>query len=118
MIQEFEDNIRVFIYLSRCLLDTKTRYTELDQMCLCLYFTCTKLRHYLIKVEARIICKVVVIKHMLLAPILKGQLGKWMHALSKFDLCNQLAKHVKGHALVDLIIKRTPPPTFIVGLRT
>jgi hypothetical protein len=37
---------------------------------------------------------------------LKGQLGKWMFALSEFDIRYQLAKAVKGQALADLITER------------
>ena len=36
-------------YLSRVLNPTKTRYSPIEKICLVLYFTCTKLRHYLIK---------------------------------------------------------------------
>jgi hypothetical protein len=43
---------------------------------------------------------------MLLAPVLKGRLGKWMFALSEFDIRYQLAKVVKGQALADLIAQR------------
>ena len=83
-------------YLSRCLLDAETRYSEMERLYLCLCFTCTKLRHYLLNVETRIVCKADVIKHMLSAPILKGRLGKWMYALSEFDIHFQPAKAVKG----------------------
>jgi hypothetical protein len=40
---------------------------------------------------------------MLLALVLKGRLGKWMFALSEFDIRYQPAKAVKGQALADLI---------------
>jgi ribonuclease HI len=56
--------------------------------------------------EMIVICKSNVIKHMLSAPMLKGQLGKWMFALSEFDIRYQLAKAVKGQALADLIAER------------
>jgi ribonuclease HI len=38
--------------------------------------------------------------------MLKGQLGKWMFALSEFDIRYQPAKAVKQQALVDLIAER------------
>ena len=56
--------------------------------------------------ETIVICKSDVIKHMLLAPILKGRMGKWMFALSEFDIRYQPAKAVKGQALADLIADR------------
>jgi hypothetical protein len=78
----------------------------MEKLCLCLFFTCTKLRHILLSAEIIIICKSDVIKYMLSAPVLKGRLEKWMFALSEFDIRYQPAKAVKGQALADLIAER------------
>jgi hypothetical protein len=43
LIQEFKGKERVIFYLSRGLLDPKTRYSPIEKLCLCLYFSCTKL---------------------------------------------------------------------------
>ena len=43
LMQEFEGKERVIFYLSRRLLDPETRYSPIKKLCLCLYFTCTKL---------------------------------------------------------------------------
>jgi hypothetical protein len=43
---------------------------------------------------------------MLSASVLKGQLEKWMFALSEFNIRYQPVKAVKGQALVDLIAER------------
>jgi len=43
LIQEFQGKERVVFYLSRCLLNAEIRYNEMEPLCLCLYFTCTKL---------------------------------------------------------------------------
>ena len=88
------------------MLDAETRYSEIEKLCLCLFFTCTKLHHILLSVETIVICKSDVIKHMLSAPVLKGQLGKWMFALSEFNIRYQPAKAVKGQALADLVADR------------
>ena len=85
------------------MLDAETRYPEIKKLCLFLFFTCTKLRHILLSAETIVICKSDVIKHMLSAPVLKGRLGKWMFALSEFDIRYQPAKAVKGQALADLV---------------
>ena len=106
LIQKHDDQERVVFYLSRRILDAETRYPEIEKLCLCLFFTCTKLRHILLSAETIVICKSDVIKHMLSAPILKGRLGKWMFALSEFDIRYQPAKVVKGQALADLIAVR------------
>jgi ribonuclease HI len=105
-VQLYDNKEREVFYLSRRMLDVETRYLDMEKLCLCLFFTCTKLRHILLSAEVIIICKSDVIKHMLLAPVLKGRLGKWMFALSEFDIQYQPAKAVKGQALVDLIAER------------
>ncbi|KAK1652250.1 hypothetical protein QYE76_070055 [Lolium multiflorum] len=106
VVQVYDGLERVAFYLSRRMLDAETRYPEIEKLCLCLFFTCTKLHHILLSAEIVIICKSDVIKHMLSAPVLKGRLGKWMFALSEFDLRYQPAKAVKGQALADLIAER------------
>ena len=55
LIQEFEGKERVVFYLSRRLLDLETRYSPIEKLCLCLYFSCTKLRHYLLSVECTVV---------------------------------------------------------------
>ena len=42
-------------YLSRVLNSTETRYAPIEKLCLALYFTCTKLRHYLIKSQVYVV---------------------------------------------------------------
>jgi hypothetical protein len=86
VVQVYEGKEKIVFYLNRRMLDTETRYHEIEKLCLCLFFTCTKLRHILPSVEIIIICKSDVIKHMLSAPLLKGRLRKWMFALSDFDI--------------------------------
>jgi ribonuclease HI len=106
VIQVHDDKERVVFYLSRRMLDAETRYPNIEKLCLCLFFTCTKLHHILPSAEIIVICKSDVIKHMLSAPVLKGRLGKWMFALSEFDIRYQPAKAVKGQALANLIAER------------
>jgi hypothetical protein len=99
------------------MLDAETRYPEIEKLCLCLLFTCTKLRHILLSAETIVICKPDVIKHMLSAPVLKGRLGKWMFALSEFDIRYQPAKAVKGQALADLVAERTSTDIEAISIR-
>jgi len=56
LIQEFEGKERV-IYLRRRLVDAETRYLAIEKLCLCLFFSCVKLRQYLLSAECTIICK-------------------------------------------------------------
>ena len=57
LIQEFEGKERVIYYLSRRLIDAETRYSAMEKSCLCLYFSCIKLRHYLLSAECTVISK-------------------------------------------------------------
>jgi hypothetical protein len=72
VIQVHDGKERVVLYLSRRMLDAETKYPEIEKLCLCLFFTCTKLRHILLSAETVITYKSNVIKHMLSAPVLKG----------------------------------------------
>ena len=103
LMQEFERKEPIVFYLSRRLLDPETRYSPIEKLCLCLYFSCPKLRHYLFSAECTVVSKADVIKHMLSMPILNGRMGKWILALSKFDLRYELAKAVKGHVIADFV---------------
>jgi ribonuclease HI len=106
VIQVHDGKERVMFYLSRRMLDAETRYPDIEKLCLCLFFTCTKLHHILLSTKMIVICKSDVIKHMLSAPVWKGRLRKWMFPLSEFDIRYQPMKAVKGQALADLIAER------------
>jgi len=101
LIQEFEGKERVIYYLSRRLIDTETRYSAIEKLCLCLYFSCIKLRHYLLSTECTVICKDDMVRYMLYMPIMSGRIGKWILALSEFDLRYESAKVVKGQIMAD-----------------
>jgi hypothetical protein len=72
VIQVHDNKERVVFYLSRRMLDAEMRYPNIEKLCLCLFFTCTKLHHILLLAKIIIICKSDVIKYMLSAPVLKG----------------------------------------------
>ena len=103
MIQEFEGKERVVFYLTRRLLDPETRYSPTEKLCLCLYFSCTKLRHYLLSAECTVVSKDDIIKNMLSMPILNGRVGKWILALSEFDLWYELAKAIQGQVIANFV---------------
>jgi hypothetical protein len=114
LIQEFEGKERVIYYVSRRLLDVETRYSPVERLCLCLYFSCTKLRHYLLSAECIIVCKDDVVKYMLSLPILNGRIGKWILALSEFDLRYESANVVKGQVMADFVTHHCGPDVSIV----
>jgi hypothetical protein len=106
VVQVYDGKEKFVFYLSRRMLDTEARYHEIEKLCLCLFFTCTKLWHILLFVEIIVIYKSDIIKHMLSTPVLKGRLTKWVFTLSEFDIQYQPVKAVKGQALADLIAER------------
>jgi len=103
LIQEFEGKERVIYYLSRRLIDAETRYSAIEKLCLCLYFSCIKLRHYLLSAVCTVIYKDDVVRYMLSMPIMSGRISKWILALSEFDLRYEPAKAVKGQIMADFV---------------
>ena len=114
LVQEFEGKERVVYFVSRRLLDAETRYSAVEKLCLCLYFSCTKLRPYLLTAECVVVCKDDVVKYMLSLPILKGRIGKWILALSEFDLTYQSAKAIRGQVMADLVAQHCGPEISVV----
>ena len=73
-------------YLSRTLTEVEQRYTPIEKLCLSLFFSCTKLRYYMLPVIVYIVCKTDVIKYMLSRPIIRGKIAKWSLTLLEFHL--------------------------------
>jgi hypothetical protein len=46
LIQGFEGKERIVAYLRRKLLDPEIRYLTAEKLCLCVYYSCTKFRHF------------------------------------------------------------------------
>jgi len=49
MLPQEDENgvVRAIYYLSRVLNDVETRYSPIEKLCLCLYFSCPKLKQYI-----------------------------------------------------------------------
>ncbi|CAN6554455.1 unnamed protein product [Malus baccata var. baccata] len=90
-------------YLSRILTEVETRYSPVEKLCLVLYFTASKLRHYMLPCHVHIIAKTDVIKYMLSKPMLTGRIGKWILALSEFSFQYVPQRAVKGQAIADFL---------------
>jgi hypothetical protein len=86
LTQEDESKEFVIAYLNRRLLDAKTRYLLIEKLFLSLYYSCTKLRHYLLMNTCTVVCQHDIIKCMLQKHILSGRLGKWAYDLVEYDL--------------------------------
>ena len=84
-------------------MDADIRYSAIEKLCLCLYFSCIKLWHYLLSAECTIMCKDDVLKYMLSMLILNGRIGKGILALSEFDLRYESVKAIKGQIMAVLV---------------
>jgi hypothetical protein len=62
LTQETKGKEYIVSYESRRLLHTETRYTFIEKLCLSLYHTCTKLRHYLLPSTCIATCQTDIIK--------------------------------------------------------
>jgi hypothetical protein len=104
LLQEEDGNEFPVAYVSRHLLDAETRYVFMEQLCLSLYYACSKFRHYINSSSCIVACQYDVIKHRLLKPILSGRIGKWAYALVEYDLAYELLRLLKGQVVADFIV--------------
>src|SRR3954465_11481236 len=105
LAQEDENDIeRAIYYLSRVLNDAETRYNAIEKLCLCLYFSCIKLKYYIKPVDVYVSSHCDVIKHMLSKPILHSRIGNWVLALTEYSLIFQPLKAMKGQIVSDFIV--------------
>jgi hypothetical protein len=104
LLQEEDGKEFLVAYMSRCLLDAETWYVFMEKLCLSLYYSCSKFRHYMVSSSCIVACQYNVIKHMLLMPILSGRMGKWAYALVEYDLAYELLRSMKGQVVADFIV--------------
>ncbi|CAN6678263.1 unnamed protein product [Malus baccata var. baccata] len=103
-------------YLSRILTEVETRYFPVERLCLALYFTASKLRHYMLPCHVHIIAKIDVIKYMLSKPMLTGRIGKWILALSEFSFQYVPQRVVKGQAIADFLAEHQESQDEIINI--
>ncbi|CAN6721119.1 unnamed protein product [Malus baccata var. baccata] len=103
-------------YLSRILTEVETRYSPVEKLCLALYFTANKLRHYMLPCHVHIIAKTDVIKYMLSKPMLTGRIGKWILALSEFSFQYVPQRAVKGQAIADFLAEHQESQDEIINI--
>ncbi|XP_070667444.1 uncharacterized protein [Malus domestica] len=103
---------QVIFYLSRNLNQPEINYSTVEKLCLTLFFTASKLRHYMLPSVTQVIAQIDVIRYMLTRPIVKDQIGKWTMALSEFSLQYVPQKAIKGQALADFLAQHPSPYGF------
>ncbi|XP_016648309.1 PREDICTED: uncharacterized protein LOC103327103 [Prunus mume] len=87
----------------KTLTEVERKYSAIERLCLALYFTAVKLRHYMLPYTIYIIAKTDLIKYMLTRPMLRGRIGKWTLALTEFAFRYVPQKAVKGQAVADFL---------------
>lgn len=95
-----EQKEQAVYYLSRTLNDTKRRYTHIEKLCLTLYFTVIKLRHYLLSNTVYLIARTDIIKYMLSIPILWKINSAYVRILYSV---RSKKKTIKGQTLADFL---------------
>jgi hypothetical protein len=93
LMQLTEGKEHIITYLSRCLIDAKTRYSFIER--LCLSSTCV------------VACQADVIKHMLQQLILRVRIEKWAYALIEYDLAYEALKSIRGQVVADFIVEHS-----------
>ena len=105
LVQENVNGVeRPIYYLSRMLNDAETRYSDIEKLCLCLYFSCIKLKQYIKPVDVYVSSHFDIIKHMLSKPILHSRIGKWALALTEYSLTYAPLKAMKGQIVADFLV--------------
>lgn len=105
LAQEDENGVESSIYyLSWILIDAESRYNAIEKLFLCMYFSCTKLKHYIKTVNVYVYSHFDVIKHMLSKPILHSRIEKWVLALIEYFLTYYPLKAVKGKRVTNFIV--------------
>lgn len=105
LAQEDENGVeRTIYYLSRVLNDPETRYSMIEKLCLYLYLSCTKLKHYIKTVDVYVLSHFDILKHVLSKPILHSRVGKWALALTEYSLIYMPLKATKGQVVADFTV--------------
>lgn len=84
--------------------DAETRYNSIESLCLCLYFSCTKLKYYIKLLDVFVYSHFDIIKHMLSKPIMHNRIGMWALALIEHSLAYAPLKVVKGQVVADFVV--------------
>jgi len=94
-------------YLSRILNDIETRYSSIEKLCLCLYYSCVKLKYYIKSFNVIVLSYSNIIKYMLSKSIMHNWIGKWSLALVEFSLTITPLKSIKGQIVIDFLVNHT-----------
>ncbi|XP_050914580.1 uncharacterized protein LOC127129439 [Lathyrus oleraceus] len=92
------------LYISASDTTIETRYTSIEKLCLCLHFSCTKLKYYIKPIDLYVSSHFDVIKYMLSKPIMHSRIGKWALALTEYSLAFMPLRAMKVQIVSDFIV--------------
>ena len=90
-------------YISWTMVGAEVNYSSMEKICLALFFSVQKLRHYLICHQIILISKADLLWCILSKHMLSGRFAKWARLLAPFDIKFMLQKAVKGQAITDFL---------------
>uniref|UniRef100_A0A2N9ILM6 Uncharacterized protein n=1 Tax=Fagus sylvatica TaxID=28930 RepID=A0A2N9ILM6_FAGSY len=100
---------KALYYLSRKLTGAELRYSPIEKMCLALFFSIHKLRHYMQAHTIHLVAKVDPVKYILSRPVISGRLAKWSVAFQEFEIVYVPQKAIKGQALANFLADHPIP---------
>ena len=77
---------KALYYLSRKVTRVELRYSPIEKMCLALFFSIKKLRHYMQSHVIHLVAKIDPVKYVLSRSITSSQLAKWVVAFQEFEI--------------------------------
>ena len=78
-------------------------------MCLALFFSIQKLRHYMQALVIHLVAKIDPVKYVLFRAIMSGRLAKWAVAFQEFEITYVSQKATKGQALANFLADHPIP---------
>ena len=81
-----EEKEKTLYYLSRKLTVVELRYSSIEKMCLALFFSIQKVRHYMQAHVIHLVAKIDPVKYVLSRAIMSGRLAKWAVAFQEFEI--------------------------------
>ena len=77
---------RAIYYLSKRMLEYKTRYIVIERYCLALVWATRRLRHYMTEYSIHLVSRLDPLRYLFDKPALIGRLMKWLVLLTEFDI--------------------------------
>ena len=86
LVQNSDRNVDHAVYcLRRVLIDVEKVYIN-RKLCFASYFSCVKLRYYMLLVMVEVLCKTDLKTNMLYGPMITWKIAKWSLVLLEFHL--------------------------------